>query len=117
MEVLANEKKSLQLEKEELEELKEEMSEYKEVSWNWLGDGLFYVTYYNIFVQDVEDLKEVMEASGNVPATRITESKGARRLFKKVSSMIEQLDNVVTKLEKEEKAIKNTLSAMKTNEK
>lgn len=88
MEVLAAEKKSLLVEKEELQDLKEELAEYKE---------------------DVEDLQEVIKTS-EAADTKIKESKAAKRLFKQVNSMIEKMDEVVMKLEKKEKDIKDTLS-------
>lgn len=47
--------------------------------------------------------------SSEAAATTITESKAAKRLFKKVNSMIQKMDEVVVKLEKKETDIKNTL--------
>lgn len=44
---------------------------------------------------------------------KVTESKAAKRLFTKVNSMIQDLDQVVNKLETKEKEIKNNI---KTNE-
>ena len=57
----------------------------------------------------MEDLQEVIKTSEASDA-KIKESKAAKRLFKKVNSMIQKMDEVVTKLEKKEKDIKNTLS-------
>lgn len=47
--------------------------------------------------------------SSEAATTKIKESKAAKRLFKKVNSMIEKMDEVVVKLEKKEKDIKKTL--------
>lgn len=48
--------------------------------------------------------------SSKVVDAKIKESKAAKRLFKKVNSMIQKMDEVVVKLENKEKNIKNTLS-------
>lgn len=40
---------------------------------------------------------------------KVRESKAAKRLFKKVNSMIQNLDQVVNKLETKEKEIKNNI--------
>lgn len=63
----------------------------------------------SVRLQDVEDLQQVIKTS-EAADTKIKESKAAKRLFKKVNSMIQKMDEVVTKLEKKERNIKDTLS-------
>ncbi|KAL5021304.1 hypothetical protein ScPMuIL_000459 [Solemya velum] len=70
------EQKQLSIEKEELEDLKEDVTEYKE---------------------DLEDLKSVILASGGSEHD-LSESKGAKRLLKRLDKMIDQLDVITDKL-------------------
>lgn len=72
--------KNMFVEKEEIKELKEEIAEYKE---------------------DVEELQEISKKS-NVKLD-VRESPAAKRLLKKVDTMINKLDKVMTNLEKEKK--------------
>lgn len=72
--------KNMFVEKEEIKELKEEIAEYKE---------------------DVEELQAIAKKS-NVKLD-VRESAAAKRLLKKVDAMINKLDMVMTKLEKEKK--------------
>ncbi|XP_050397091.1 mitochondrial proton/calcium exchanger protein [Patella vulgata] len=69
------EQKRLDINNEELQDLKAEVSEYKE---------------------DLEDLKAIMVATGGV--NEIQESKSAKRLAKKVDSMIKKMDGMTEKL-------------------
>jgi len=87
LDTLSKDKKIL-VEKE-LDELKEEMAEYQE---------------------DVDDLKEVVKVLDK-SESKVQESKAARRLFKKVSSMIRKMDAVLEELEHEEKKLIKGLEA------
>ncbi|KAG8240420.1 hypothetical protein J437_LFUL003134 [Ladona fulva] len=91
---LGKEKKRLLIEQEELKELKEEMAEYKE---------------------DVETLAKVAKAV-DVKAD-VKESLAAKRLFRKVNSMIAKMDSLVSQLEKEEELIKQDLGKEESTEK
>ncbi|XP_075169588.1 leucine zipper and EF-hand containing transmembrane protein 1 [Haematobia irritans] len=71
--------KKMVVEKETIKDLKEELEEYKE---------------------DVEELREVRQ----VVQEPVHESRAAKMLFKKVNSMIGQLDKVLDDLEKKQKA-------------
>lgn len=51
-------------------------------------------------------MQEAIKSSEKVS---LQESKAAKRLFKKVNSMIQKMDDVVMKLEKKEEKIKETL--------
>lgn len=81
---ISKQKKNLIVEKEEIKEIKEEIAEYQE---------------------DVQELEEMVEQnkSENV---QLKESKAAKNLYKKVSSMINKMDKVLEDLEKKEKEIK-----------
>lgn len=79
---ISSEKKLL-LEKEELKEIKEEIAEYEE---------------------DVQELKQIVEQKDE--KIQLKESRAAKLLFKKVNSMISNLDRVLDDLEKKEKEIK-----------
>lgn len=70
--------KKMVVEKETIKDLKEELEEYKE---------------------DVEELREVRQ----VVQEPVRESRAAKMLFKKVNSMIGQLDKVLDDLEKKQK--------------
>ncbi|XP_061397835.1 mitochondrial proton/calcium exchanger protein [Musca vetustissima] len=70
--------KKMVVEKETIKDLKEELEEYKE---------------------DVEELREVRQ----VVKEPVRESRAAKMLFKKVNSMIGQLDKVLDDLEKKQK--------------
>ncbi|KAK7873837.1 hypothetical protein R5R35_005703 [Gryllus longicercus] len=85
---VSKDRKKLLMEREELLELKEELAEYQE---------------------DVADLKEVLKVAGDSKVD-VQETKGAQRLFKKVSSMIQKMDTVVAQLEKEEQLLKQDLA-------
>lgn len=77
LKTLSNDKKML-VEKETIKDLKEELEEYKE---------------------DVEELREVRQ----VVQEPVHESRAAKMLFKKVNTMIGQLDKVLTDLEEKQK--------------
>lgn len=79
---VSGEKKRLIVEKEEIKELKEEIAEYKE---------------------DVEELQQVCKQSET--KVDIRESPAAKRLLKKVDSMISKLDTVLEGFEKKEKKL------------
>ena len=81
---IGKEKKNLVVEKEELKEIKEEIAEYQE---------------------DVQELEQMVELQ-NDEKDQVKESKAAKNLFKKVNSMINNLDKVLEDLEKKEKEIK-----------
>lgn len=80
LESVSKDKKTLLVEKETIKELKEEIEEYKE---------------------DVEELREVRAISKE----KVGESRAAKILFKKVNTMIDQLDKVLNDFEKKEKQI------------
>lgn len=67
-------------------------------------------------LQDVDDLDKVLKASDDAANTKLKESKAAKRLYKKVSSMISALDEVVSKLEKRENDVKKSLNINKPTE-
>ncbi|KDR19565.1 mitochondrial proton/calcium exchanger protein isoform X1 [Zootermopsis nevadensis] len=73
----------------ELDDLKEELAEYQE---------------------DVDDLKKVVKVLDK-SKSEVQESKAARRLFKKVNSMISKMDDVLEELEREEKKLIKDLEA------
>lgn len=73
----------------ELDDLKEELAEYQE---------------------DVDDLQEVVKVLDK-SESKVQESKAARRLFKKVNSMIHKMDAVLEELEHEEKKLIKDLEA------
>jgi LETM1 and EF-hand domain-containing protein 1 len=87
LDTLSKDKKIL-VEKE-LDDLKEELAEYQE---------------------DVDDLKEVVKVMDK-SESKVQESKAARRLFKKVNSMIRKMDAVLEELEHEEKKLIKDLEA------
>ncbi|XP_066909089.1 mitochondrial proton/calcium exchanger protein [Halyomorpha halys] len=70
----------LLFEKESLAELRQEMVEYEE---------------------DINDLKSTLKMSKEFE--EVKETKAAKRLFKKVNKLISKMDNVLTKLEQNEK--------------
>ena len=61
-------------------------------------------------LQDVDDLKEVVKVLDK-SKSKVQESKAARRLFKKVNSMIRKMDAVLEELEHEEKKLIKDLEA------
>lgn len=73
----------------ELDDLKEELAEYQE---------------------DVDDLKKVVKVLDK-SESKVRESKAARRLFKKVNSMIHKMDAVLEELEREKKILIKDLEA------
>lgn len=79
--------KNLLLEKEEIKEIKEEIAEYEE---------------------DVEELKQMVEQNKD-EKLQLKESRAAKLLFKKVNSMISNLDKVLDDLEVKEKKIKDLI--------
>ncbi|XP_070493145.1 mitochondrial proton/calcium exchanger protein [Chironomus tepperi] len=79
--------KNLLLEKEEIKEIKEEIAEYEE---------------------DVEELKQMVEQNKD-EKLQLKESRAAKLLFKKVNSMINNLDKVLDDLEQKEKEIKDLI--------
>lgn len=81
---IGKEKKNLIVEKEELKEIKEEIAEYQE---------------------DVQELEQMVEAQTD-EKVQVKESRAAKLLYKKVNSMISNLDKVLEDLEKKEKEIK-----------
>ncbi|KAL5288381.1 LETM1 family protein [Megaselia abdita] len=83
LESVSKDKNTLLVEKETIKELKEEIEEYKE---------------------DVEELREVRALSKE----KVGESRAAKILFKKVNTMIDQLDKVLNEFEKKKE---QTLSA------
>nr|XP_029718557.1 mitochondrial proton/calcium exchanger protein-like isoform X3 [Aedes albopictus] len=86
---LSKDKKTLLVEKEEIKDLKEEIADYQE---------------------DVQELQEVITT---VPEEiKVKESRAAKMLFKKVNSMINKMDTVLTDLEKKEKQLKEQVSAV-----
>lgn len=91
---LSKKKKRLLIEEEELKELKEEMADYKE---------------------DVETLAKVVKAV-DVKA-HVKESLAAKQLSKKVNSMINKMDSLVSQLQKEEEQIKLDLDKQLSEEK
>lgn len=82
---IGKEKKNLLVEKEELKEIKEEIAEYQE---------------------DVQELEQMVEQSHKDEKVELKESRAAKMLYKKVNSMISNLDKVLDDLEKKEKEIK-----------
>lgn len=76
-------KEELLVEKEKIKDLKEEIEDYKE---------------------DVQELREISSAQVSTKEN-ISESRGAKILFKKVNTMIAQLDKVLNELEKQEKKL------------
>lgn len=90
--------KKMVLEKEELKELKEEMAEYQE---------------------DIEELDEIKAEAKKIGESDIVDlkiSKGAKRLFKKVSKMIGKMDVVLDELEKSEEQVKKKIETLKPEE-
>ncbi|XP_053679681.1 mitochondrial proton/calcium exchanger protein [Anopheles nili] len=87
---LSKTKKSLLVEKEEIRDLKEEIADYQE---------------------DVQELHEVVTASSNQQEVQVKESRAAKLLFKKVNSMINKMDTVLTDLERKEKRLKEQVHA------
>ena len=83
IEEISKERNNLILEKEELEGIKEEMKEYK---------------------GDIQELKEVETITGK---KEFKETKGAKRLRRKVSKMIEKLDHVLNDLERKRDRLKS----------
>ncbi|XP_062554975.1 mitochondrial proton/calcium exchanger protein isoform X2 [Armigeres subalbatus] len=86
---LSKDKKTLLVEKEEIKDLKEEIADYQE---------------------DVEELQEVITAAPK--EIKVKESRAAKMLFKKVNSMINKMDTVLSDLEKKEKRLKEQVSAV-----
>lgn len=82
-----SQKKNLLVEKEEIKEIKEEIAEYEE---------------------DVEELKQIVEQKKD-SNLQLKESRAAKLLFKKVNSMINNLDKVLDDLEQKEKKIKDLI--------
>ncbi|XP_058118687.1 mitochondrial proton/calcium exchanger protein isoform X2 [Anopheles coustani] len=85
LETLGKNKKSLLVEKEEMRDLKEEIADYQE---------------------DVQELQEVVTSAKNKEEVQVKESRAAKLLFKKVNSMINKMDTVLTDLERKEKQLK-----------
>ncbi|XP_050099926.1 mitochondrial proton/calcium exchanger protein isoform X1 [Anopheles aquasalis] len=92
---LGKHKKTLLVEKEEIRDLKEEIADYKE---------------------DVLELQEVVTAAKNPDEVQVKESRAAKLLFKKVNSMINKMDTVLTDLERKEKQLKEQVHAAETSE-
>ncbi|XP_055607390.1 mitochondrial proton/calcium exchanger protein isoform X2 [Uranotaenia lowii] len=84
---LSKDKKTLLVEKEEIKDLKEEIADYQE---------------------DVQELQEVVTAAPE--EAKVKESVAAKLLFKKVNSMINKMDTVLSDLEKKEKILKEQIS-------
>ncbi|XP_052869887.1 mitochondrial proton/calcium exchanger protein isoform X2 [Anopheles cruzii] len=82
---LAKHKKTLLVEKEEIRDLKEEIADYQE---------------------DVQELQEVVTAAKNPEEVQVRESRAAKMLFRKVNSMINKMDTVLTDLERQEQKLK-----------
>ncbi|XP_058062807.1 mitochondrial proton/calcium exchanger protein [Anopheles bellator] len=82
---LAKHKKTLLVEKEEIRDLKEEIADYQE---------------------DVQELQEVVTAAKNPDEVQVRESRAAKLLFRKVNSMINKMDTVLTDLERQEQQLK-----------
>lgn len=78
-----SQKKNLMIEKEEIKEIKEEIAEYEE---------------------DVQELQQIVDQKDE--KLHMKESRAAKLLFKKVNSMISNLDKVLDDLERKEKEIK-----------
>uniref|UniRef100_A0A182P5R4 Mitochondrial proton/calcium exchanger protein n=1 Tax=Anopheles epiroticus TaxID=199890 RepID=A0A182P5R4_9DIPT len=87
---LSKDKKSLLVEKEEIRDLKEEIADYQE---------------------DVQELQEVVTAARNQEEVQVKESRAAKLLFRKVNSMINRMDTVLTELERKEKQLKEKMHA------
>lgn len=79
LDTISNEKKKLIVEKEEIEDLKEELKDYKE---------------------DVSDLEKTV---AELPTKEIQETKGAKRLYKKVNKLVDKMDSVISELAKSDK--------------
>ncbi|XP_035891219.1 mitochondrial proton/calcium exchanger protein isoform X1 [Anopheles stephensi] len=92
---LSKDKKSLLVEKEEIRDLKEEIADYQE---------------------DVQELQEVVTAARNQEEVQVKESRAAKLLFKKVNSMINRMDTVLTELERKEKQLKEKMHAAEQSE-
>uniref|UniRef100_A0A1Y9H2S9 Mitochondrial proton/calcium exchanger protein n=1 Tax=Anopheles dirus TaxID=7168 RepID=A0A1Y9H2S9_9DIPT len=92
---LSKDKKSLLVEKEEIRDLKEEIADYQE---------------------DVQELQEVVTAARNQEEVQVKESRAAKLLFKKVNSMINKMDTVLTDLERKEKQLKEQVHAAEQSE-
>ncbi|XP_040169377.1 mitochondrial proton/calcium exchanger protein isoform X1 [Anopheles arabiensis] len=92
---LSKDKKSLLVEKEEIRDLKEEIADYQE---------------------DVQELQEVVTAASNQEEVQVKESRAAKLLFKKVNSMINRMDTVLTELERKEKQLKEKVHAAEQSE-
>uniref|UniRef100_A0A182M7Q8 Mitochondrial proton/calcium exchanger protein n=1 Tax=Anopheles culicifacies TaxID=139723 RepID=A0A182M7Q8_9DIPT len=92
---LSKDKKSLLVEKEEIRDLKEEIADYQE---------------------DVQELQEVVTAARNQEEVQVKESRAAKLLFRKVNSMINRMDTVLTELERKEKQLKEKMHAAEQSE-
>ncbi|XP_049531642.1 mitochondrial proton/calcium exchanger protein isoform X2 [Anopheles darlingi] len=92
---LGKHKKTLLVEKEEIRDLKEEIADYQE---------------------DVQELQEVVTAAKNPDEVQVKESRAAKMLFKKVNSMINKMDTVLTDLERKEKKLKEQVHAAETSD-
>ncbi|XP_049280029.1 mitochondrial proton/calcium exchanger protein isoform X2 [Anopheles funestus] len=92
---LSKDKKSLLVEKEEIRDLKEEIADYQE---------------------DVQELQEVVTAARNQEEVQVKESRAAKLLFRKVNSMINRMDTVMTELERKEKQLKEKMHAAEQSE-
>uniref|UniRef100_A0A182Q837 Mitochondrial proton/calcium exchanger protein n=1 Tax=Anopheles farauti TaxID=69004 RepID=A0A182Q837_9DIPT len=92
---LSKTKKSLLVEKEEIRDLKEEIADYQE---------------------DVQELQEVVTAARNQEEVQVKESRAAKLLFKKVNSMINKMDTVLSELERKEKQLKEQVHAAEQSE-
>ncbi|XP_035773465.1 mitochondrial proton/calcium exchanger protein-like isoform X1 [Anopheles albimanus] len=92
---LGKHKKTLLVEKEEIRDLKEEIADYQE---------------------DVQELQEVVTAAKNPDEVQVKESRAAKLLFKKVNSMINKMDTVLTDLERKEKQLKEQVHAAETSD-
>ncbi|XP_053657972.1 mitochondrial proton/calcium exchanger protein [Anopheles marshallii] len=92
---LSKDKKSLLVEKEEIRDLKEEIADYQE---------------------DVQELQEVVTAARNQEEVQVKESRAAKLLFRKVNSMINRMDTVMTELERKEKHLKEKMHAAEQSE-
>ncbi|XP_065087181.1 mitochondrial proton/calcium exchanger protein isoform X2 [Ochlerotatus camptorhynchus] len=86
---LSKDKKTLLVEKEEIKDLKEEIADYQE---------------------DVQELREVVTTAPE--ESKVKESRAAKLLFKKVNSMINKMDTVLTDLEQKEKQLKEQVNAV-----
>lgn len=94
LDTLGKDKKKMLIEKEELDDLREEMKDYKE---------------------DIEHLQQVTKMV-DTKAGEIKESVAAQRLYRKVNKMINNMDALLSELEKKEKVMKEDLQKKEKEE-